>query len=87
MAVHIRLARAGSKKVPFYRIVAADQRAPRGGRFIERLGTWNPLKKVLELKRGRVDYWLGQGAQPSATVGRLIKRAQTAAAGSEKAEG
>ncbi len=78
MAVHIRLARAGSKKVPFYRIVAADQRAPRGGRFIERLGTWDPLKKELQLKNKRVDYWLGHGAQPSATVGRLIKKAARA---------
>ena len=84
MAVHIRLARAGSKKVPFYRIVAADQRAPRGGRYIERLGTWNPLRKELNLNTGRVNYWLGNGAQPSATVGRLIKRASAATAGSEE---
>ncbi len=84
MAVHIRLARAGSKKVPFYRIVAADQRCPRGGRYIERLGTWNPLRKELNLNRGRVSYWLDHGAQPSATVGRLIKRA-TAAAPAEQA--
>ncbi|MCA9622110.1 MAG: 30S ribosomal protein S16 [Myxococcales bacterium] len=72
MAVHIRLARAGSKKVPFYRIVAADQRAPRGGRFIERLGTWDPRRKELNLDRGRVSYWIEQGAQPTATVDRLI---------------
>ena len=51
MAVHLRLARAGTKKVPFYRIVAADQRAPRGGRFIERLGTWDPRRKELTLNR------------------------------------
>ena len=62
MAVHIRLARAGTKKVPFYRIVAADQRAPRGGRFIERLGTWDPRRKELNLNRARVDYWMGTGA-------------------------
>ena len=56
MAVHIRLARAGSKKLPFYRIVAADQRAPRGGRFIERLGTWDPRRKELNLQGDRVKY-------------------------------
>jgi len=79
MAVHIRLARNGTKKVPHYRIVAADQRAPRGGRFIERLGNWDPRTKQLSLNRGRVSYWLGQGAQATATVARLIKRAETAA--------
>jgi small subunit ribosomal protein S16 len=78
MAVHIRLARAGSKKLPFYRIVAADQRAPRGGRFLERLGTWDPLRKELVLKRDRVDHWIGHGAQASATVDRLIKKAANA---------
>ncbi len=80
MAVHIRLARAGSKKVPFYRVVAADQRAPRGGRFIERLGTWNPLTKALTLNTARVSYWMGHGAQPTATVDKLIKRANKAQA-------
>ena len=78
MAVHIRLARTGTKKVPFYRIVAADQRAPRGGRFIERLGTWDPRRKELNLNRARVDYWLGQGAAASPTVDKLIKRAAAA---------
>ncbi|MCC6523285.1 MAG: 30S ribosomal protein S16 [Polyangiaceae bacterium] len=77
MAVHIRLARAGTKKVPFYRIVAADQRSPRGGRFIERLGTWDPRRSVLNLDRARVDHWLGVGALASDTVARLLRRAQT----------
>ncbi|MBI4956422.1 MAG: 30S ribosomal protein S16 [Myxococcales bacterium] len=77
MAVHIRLARAGTKKVPFYRIVAADQRSPRGGRFIERLGTWDPRRSVLNLDRARVDHWLGVGALASDTVSRLLRRAQT----------
>ena len=76
MAVHIRLARTGTKKVPYYRIVAADQRAPRGGRFIERLGTWDPRRAELTLDRTRVRYWLDHGAQPSHTVGRLLKRAE-----------
>lgn len=80
MAVHIRLARAGSKKLPFYRIVAADQRAPRGGRFIERLGTWDPRRKELNLHGDRVNYWLEQGAQPSETVDRLLKKTAKAAA-------
>jgi small subunit ribosomal protein S16 len=78
MAVHIRLARAGAKKVPFYRIVAADQRAPRGGRFIERLGTWDPRRKELVLKRDRIAHWLSHGAQPSSTVDRLLKQASQA---------
>ena len=77
MAVHIRLARAGTKKVPFYRIVAADQRSPRGGRFIERLGTWDPRSKALSLDRARVSYWIENGALPTATVDQLIKKAKT----------
>ena len=80
MAVHIRLARAGTKKVPYYRIVAADQRAPRGGRFIERLGSWDPRRSELTVDRARVRYWLDHGAQPSATVGQLLKRAEKLAA-------
>lgn len=78
MAVHIRLARAGTKKVPFYRIVAADQRAPRGGRFIERLGTWDPRRKELSLDRKRIGYWLDHGAQASETVDRLLKQSSKA---------
>ncbi len=80
MAVHIRLARAGSKKVPFYRVVAADQRAPRGGRFIERLGTWDPRTKALTLNAARVSYWIENGAQATATVDKLIKQANKARA-------
>ena len=79
MAVHIRLARAGTKKVPYYRIVATDHRAPRGGRFIERLGTWDPRGAQLTLDRARVRYWMEQGARPSHTVGRLLKQAEQAA--------
>lgn len=79
MAVHIRLARAGTKKVPYYRIVAADHRAPQGGRFIERLGSWDPRRSELTVDRARVSYWLGHGAQPSDTVGQLLKRADSLA--------
>lgn len=79
MAVHIRLARAGTKKVPYYRIVATDQRAPRGGRFIERLGSWDPRRTALTVDRARVRYWLDNGALPSNTVGQLLKKAEEAA--------
>jgi small subunit ribosomal protein S16 len=79
MAVHIRLARAGTKKVPFYRIVAADQRSPRGGRFIERLGTWDPRRSELKFDRARIDHWLGCGAVASDTVSQLLRRAQKTA--------
>ncbi|RMG99765.1 MAG: 30S ribosomal protein S16 [Deltaproteobacteria bacterium] len=76
MAVKLRLARAGAKKRPFYRIVAADARAPRDGRFIERIGVYDPTRdpSYVELKADRVEYWLGVGAQPTRTVERLIKR-------------
>ena len=82
MAVHIRLARHGSKKHPFYRIVVTDQRNPRDGRFIERIGTYDPAVDpgVLKLDRGRLDYWTQQGAQPSHTLEQLLKRHQGEAA-------
>ncbi len=74
--VRIRLTRRGAKKKPFYRLVAADQRAPRDGRFIEQLGYYDPMKEpmVLKFDLERVDYWIGQGAQPSETAKRLIER-------------
>ena len=84
MAVRIRLARAGAKKRPYYRIVAADARAPRDGRFLERLGTYDPTRNppAVRVDEQRIDYWLGVGALPSETVRRLLKRdqAKTAAA-------
>ena len=75
MSVSIRLARFGSKKKPFYRIVVTDTRNPRDGRFIERIGTFNPKVEppVVELNSARLDYWKGQGAQTSATLERVIK--------------
>ena len=78
MAVHIRLSRVGAKKAPLYRVVVADQRSPRGGRFIEKLGTYNPSGDVgaLLLNRERLDYWRGRGAQPSHTLDRLLKADQ-----------
>jgi len=76
MAVKIRLARAGAKKRPFYRIVAADARSPRDGRFLEKLGTYNPNvdPSRVELNHARVQYWLGVGALPTETVARLLRR-------------
>ena len=83
MSLRLRLARMGRKNNPFYRIVAADQRAPRDGRFIERLGYYDPMKQPKDLKVDleRVDYWLGQGACPSETVASLIKKARATAEG------
>ena len=72
MAVKIRLTRGGRKKQPFYHVIAADARSPRDGRFIEKLGFWNPIKKELKWDAERVNYWLGTGAQPTETVSKLI---------------
>ena len=80
MAMKIRLARAGSKKRPFYRVVAADSRMPRDGRFIEKLGTYNPLlskdsEERVKMDMERVQYWLGHGAQPTDRVARMLEAA------------
>lgn len=76
MAVRIRLARGGRKKRPFYRIVVASSEAPRDGRFIERIGTYNPLPVNAEvtINRERLEYWLKQGAKPTDTVAGLIRK-------------
>ncbi len=75
MAVKIRMKRIGAKKRPFYRIVVADERSPRDGKFIEEIGYYNPISepKVFKIDSERVDYWLSVGAQPSTTVARLLK--------------
>jgi small subunit ribosomal protein S16 len=80
MAIKIRLARGGSKKRPFYRIVAADSRMPRDGRFIERLGTYNPLlpkdsEQRVTMNVERIQYWMGQGAQPTDRIARMLEAA------------
>ena len=80
MAMKIRLARGGSKKRPFYRIVAADSRMPRDGRFIEKLGTYNPLlpkdsEDRIKMDLDRVKHWLDQGAQPTDRVSRFLEAA------------
>jgi small subunit ribosomal protein S16 len=82
MAVHIRLARAGAKKKPFYRLVVTDHRSPRGGRFLENIGTFDPAKAQggLTVDLARLEHWTATGAQPSETVKRLLKAAAKAAA-------
>ena len=77
MSLSIRLSRGGAKKRPFYRIVVADSRAPRDGRFIEKLGTHNPMlnnddENRVTLKKERIEYWLGVGAKPSTRVHRFL---------------
>ena len=76
--VTIRLSRSGSKKRPFYHVVATDSRNRRDGRYIERLGYFNPIASGadvrLNINQERVDYWLGHGAQPSARVASLLKQ-------------
>ena len=76
MAVKIRLTRMGAKKKPFYRINVADSRAPRDGRFIETVGTYNPLveENQVTLKEERVLEWLSKGAQPSDTVRNILSK-------------
>lgn len=90
MAVHIRLSRAGTKKRPIYRLVVTDHRSPRGGKFLENIGTFDPspaasrgkkdAKKIdgFKVDAARLAFWRGRGAQPSATVERLIKDYQKA---------
>ncbi len=77
MAVKMRLRRMGSKKAPFYRIVVADSRSPRDGKFIEEVGYYNPLTEPVEVKvnEEKVNKWLSNGAQPTETVKRLLTNA------------
>ena len=75
MAVKIRLRRMGAKKSPFYRVVVADSRYPRDGRFIEQVGTYNPMTEpaTVEFEAEKVQKWIANGAQPTDTVKRLLK--------------
>ncbi|MDI3336565.1 30S ribosomal protein S16 [Defluviimonas aestuarii] len=80
MAMKIRLARGGSKKRPFYSIVAADSRMPRDGRFLEKLGTYNPLlpkdsEDRVKMDMERVQHWLSKGAQPTDRIARMLEAA------------
>ena len=75
MAVRLRLTRVGSKKNPIYRVIVADSRSPRDGRFIEIVGRYNPQTdpSTIELDKEKIQQWIGKGAQPSAAVSKLIK--------------
>ena len=75
MAVKIRLTRLGKKRAPFYRVVVADSRSPRDGRFIEEIGTYDPNQEPAEVKidKEAAEKWLSNGAQPTEVVGRLFK--------------
>nr|VFK05326.1 MAG: small subunit ribosomal protein S16 [Candidatus Kentron sp. H]VFK05732.1 MAG: small subunit ribosomal protein S16 [Candidatus Kentron sp. H]VFK09157.1 MAG: small subunit ribosomal protein S16 [Candidatus Kentron sp. H] len=79
--VKIRLARTGAKKRPFYHVVVADSRSPRDGRFIERLGFYNPIaaphEESLRIDKTRADYWISQGAKLSERVSKLLRQVQT----------
>jgi len=87
--VVIRLARSGAKKRPFYNMVVTDSRSRRDGRFVERIGFYNPVaaggESRLRVDAARLAYWQGQGAQLSATAARLIKQSAAPAAASEAA--
>ena len=76
MAVKIRLRRMGAKKAPFYRVVVADSRYPRDGRFIEEIGTYDPNKEpaLVNIDTAKADEWIKKGAQPTDTVKRLLKK-------------
>ena len=76
--VKIRLRRMGAKKAPYYRIVVADSRSPRDGRFIEEIGTYDPMadSEKLKVNKERVAYWIANGAQPTDTVRGLLKKAE-----------
>ena len=82
MAVRIRLKRVGTKNTPAYRVVVADNRSPRDGKFIEEIGSYAPLRKGsnFTIKLDRADFWIGRGAQPSDTVASFIKKAKRQAA-------
>jgi len=83
MALKIRLARGGSKKRPYYHVVIADARSPRDGRFLEKVGSWNPMlakddAKRVELDTARIQHWIEQGAQPTDRVLRFLAEAGVA---------
>ena len=82
MAVRIRMKRVGAKNAPFFRIVVADSRSPRDGKFIEEIGTYQPRKKGanVQVDLERANYWIGKGAQPSETVSSFLKKLGKAAA-------
>ena len=88
MAVRLRLTRVGSKKNPIYRVVVADSRSPRDGKFIEIVGRYNPQTdpSTIELDQEKIKEWIGKGAQPSDAVSKLIKIAERGAAAPAEAQ-
>ena len=78
MAVKIRLRRMGAKKAPFYRVVVADERSPRDGKFIEEIGYYDPMKEpeVIKIDADKANTWLKNGAQPTETVKALLKKSE-----------
>ena len=78
MAVKIRLRRIGAKTAPFYRVVVADSRYPRDGRFIEKIGTYDPLGEAIDIDVEKAEKWIANGAQPTDTVKALLKKAGVA---------
>jgi small subunit ribosomal protein S16 len=87
MSVKLRLARAGAKKNPFYRVVVTDSRSPRDGKFIEHIGVYDPNRDPVEIRfdMDRVKHWLAVGAQPSDTVSELLATVHKAQLGTAKA--
>ncbi len=87
MATVIRLRREGARNSPAYRVVVADKRSPRDGKFLELLGTYNPRKEGtnFQVKLNRIDFWIARGAKPSETVASIIKKARKLAASAEAA--
>jgi small subunit ribosomal protein S16 len=83
MAVAIRLARQGSKKKPFYRVVASDRRAPRDGRFIEQIGYYDPRRKIVRVDSERYQQWIENGAKATETVASLVRQVAKKGGGSE----
>ena len=88
MAVSIRLRREGAKNSPYYKVVVADSRSPRDGKFIEIVGTYDPKKKDHNstIKLDRIEHWISKGAQPSDTVRSLVKKNRKIAAAAQPAE-
>jgi small subunit ribosomal protein S16 len=74
--VKIRLTRIGRNKVPIYRVVVIDSKKARDGEYIEKLGQYDPRRKIIELDRDRIEYWISKGAQPTNTVAKLIAKAK-----------
>ena len=74
--VKIRLTRIGRNKIPIYRVVVIDSKKARDGEYIEKLGQYDPRRKIIELDRDRIEYWISKGAQPTNTVAKLIAKAK-----------